>query len=130
MVTVWMYVLGSFAMLVTGLPYPIQVLLSLIAPMSFQLSLASSLRQSLILSRGYSPSDVAGLGYYPTVTGVIMLVFDGFLYLALTWYISNVFPGDGTAGLKPWFLFTKDYWRPNPGTNCSKSSFQIGPTLT
>ncbi|KRZ07938.1 ATP-binding cassette sub-family A member 1, partial [Trichinella zimbabwensis] len=41
---------------------------------------------------------------------LIMLIFDGILYLMFTWYIENVFPG--AYGIsKPWlFFFQQKYW--------------------
>ncbi|KRZ97063.1 Retinal-specific ATP-binding cassette transporter [Trichinella sp. T8] len=41
---------------------------------------------------------------------LIMLIFDGILYLIFTWYIENVFPG--AYGIpKPWlFFFQQKYW--------------------
>ncbi|XP_076811813.1 phospholipid-transporting ATPase ABCA1-like isoform X2 [Clavelina lepadiformis] len=41
---------------------------------------------------------------------MIMLVVDGVIYMLLTWYIENVFPG--TYGVpQPWYFFlTKSYW--------------------
>lgn len=30
---------------------------------------------------------------YSFLTSILMMVFDGFLYATLTWYLDNVFPG-------------------------------------
>ncbi|XP_014259615.2 ATP-binding cassette sub-family A member 2-like [Cimex lectularius] len=67
-----------------------------------------------------SSSPVIGDTFNLLVIMVVMLL-DSVLYLLLTWYIENVFPGN--YGMpKPWnFLFTKSYWFPLASTS---NSFQ------
>uniref|UniRef100_A0A674B111 P-type phospholipid transporter n=1 Tax=Salmo trutta TaxID=8032 RepID=A0A674B111_SALTR len=47
---------------------------------------------------------------FSLTTAIIMMYFDSFLYMVMTWYIESVFPGQ--YGIpRPWyFLFTKSYW--------------------
>ncbi|XP_075459417.1 phospholipid-transporting ATPase ABCA1-like isoform X2 [Ascaphus truei] len=47
---------------------------------------------------------------YSFIISMFMMLFDGFLYLLLTWYIENVFPGQ--YGIpRPWYFpFTASYW--------------------
>ncbi|XP_053559159.1 phospholipid-transporting ATPase ABCA1-like [Bombina bombina] len=47
---------------------------------------------------------------YSFLVSMFMMLFDGFLYLLLTWYIENIFPGQ--YGIpKPWYFpFTASYW--------------------
>uniref|UniRef100_A0A4W5NQN0 P-type phospholipid transporter n=1 Tax=Hucho hucho TaxID=62062 RepID=A0A4W5NQN0_9TELE len=47
---------------------------------------------------------------FSLTTAIIMMYFDSFLYMVMTWYIESVFPGQ--YGIpRPWyFLFSKSYW--------------------
>jgi len=44
------------------------------------------------------------------LTVLIMFAVDTFIYLLVTWYVSNVFPGEYGIPLKWYFPFTKSYW--------------------
>lgn len=49
-------------------------------------------------------------GDYSVMTSLIMLSVDCVLYWILTWYFTNVFPGEYGIPKKFYFPFTKNYW--------------------
>jgi hypothetical protein len=49
-------------------------------------------------------------GNYSVMTSLIMLSVDCVLYWILTWYFTNVFPGEYGIPKKFYFPFTKNYW--------------------
>lgn len=59
--------------------------------------------------------------------GIVYLIFlgDSLLYILLTWYIENVFPGEFGVG-RPWYFpFTKSYWISNKVTDSQGYSNSI-----
>ncbi|KAG7229040.1 hypothetical protein INR49_013159, partial [Caranx melampygus] len=52
---------------------------------------------------------------YSFLTSILMMIFDGFLYAVLAWYLDNVFPGQYGIGQPFYFPFQSSYWqRPAP----------------
>uniref|UniRef100_A0AC34Q2Q7 ABC transporter domain-containing protein n=1 Tax=Panagrolaimus sp. JU765 TaxID=591449 RepID=A0AC34Q2Q7_9BILA len=45
----------------------------------------------------------------------IMMIFDAFLFMILTWYVEAVNPGGEGVPQKPYFFILPSYWFPNSG---------------
>ena len=54
----------------------------------------------------------AGLPYYPVWLALAFQVINILLYGFLTWYVSNILPGEYGTGKYPWFIISPSYWRP------------------
>eukprot|EP01012_Entosiphon_sulcatum_P031379 TRINITY_DN394_c0_g1_i9.p1 TRINITY_DN394_c0_g1~~TRINITY_DN394_c0_g1_i9.p1 ORF type:complete len:1686 (-),score=308.54 TRINITY_DN394_c0_g1_i9:70-5127(-) len=64
------------------------------------------------VARGAAWSDVWH-GDYPIGLSIILLLSDVFFYHFLAWYCGHIIPGEFGVPKKPWFLFTREYWRPD-----------------
>ncbi|XP_029466633.1 ATP-binding cassette sub-family A member 1-like [Rhinatrema bivittatum] len=95
------------------LKFPVKLLMSLLSTVAFGYGCEIFSRyeqQGIGIQWGnINVSPVDGDRYNFAVS-MIMMLFDGFLYFLLTWYIENVFPGQ--YGIpRPWYFpFTLSYW--------------------
>eukprot|EP00238_Polyblepharides_amylifera_P013822 CAMPEP_0196598342 /NCGR_PEP_ID=MMETSP1081-20130531/94265_1 /TAXON_ID=36882 /ORGANISM="Pyramimonas amylifera, Strain CCMP720" /LENGTH=1870 /DNA_ID=CAMNT_0041924027 /DNA_START=155 /DNA_END=5767 /DNA_ORIENTATION=+ len=56
-------------------------------------------------------TSVTSKGHFSAHTVFSMTIIDCFLYAILAWYFDKVWPSALGVKLKPWFLFTVEYWQ-------------------
>lgn len=65
------------------------------------------------------------INHYSFGTGMLIMIFDTFLYLFLGWYLDKVIPSAFGSALPPYFLCMPSYWRKRKGGSMTNVSSQL-----
>jgi ATP-binding cassette subfamily A (ABC1) protein 3 len=80
-----------------------------------------TVHEGVSFSNLFVPSNKASMGAV-----LLFFLLDIALWTGLGWYLEQILPKEFGVQLRPWFLFTPEYWSGKPRSNIRTDEFELG----